>query len=124
MKRFIDGEDRSQVALLPECPDDFVDEDNSVRLIDAFVDELDLVALGSKAWIPRHRVGAERSKGGMPADPEGDPIRPSLMALAIGSGFVSRSSPGESDASADLFIDWLHSEAAREQEVPPALPQH
>jgi transposase len=49
MKRFIDGEDRSQVALLPECPDDFVDEDNSVRLIDAFVDELDLVALGSKA---------------------------------------------------------------------------
>jgi LysR family transcriptional regulator, glycine cleavage system transcriptional activator len=38
--------------------------------------------------------------------------------------FVSRSGPGESDASADLFIDWLHSEAAREQEVPPALPQH
>ncbi len=46
MKRFIEGGDRSQVTLLPECLDDFVDEDNPVRLIDAFVDELDLVALG------------------------------------------------------------------------------
>ena len=42
MKRFIEGQDRSQSILLPECLDDFVDTDNPVRVIDAFVDELDL----------------------------------------------------------------------------------
>jgi transposase len=52
MKRFIEAEDRSQVTLLPECLDDFVDEDNPVRLIDAFVDELDLVALGFEGADP------------------------------------------------------------------------
>lgn len=52
MKRFVEGEDRSQVTLLPECLDDFVDEDNPVRLIDAFVDELDLVALGFERMEP------------------------------------------------------------------------
>ena len=46
MKRFIEGEDRSQVTLLPECLDDFIAEDNPVRVVDAFVDELDLQALG------------------------------------------------------------------------------
>jgi len=46
MARFIGGEDRRQVALLPECLDDYVGEDSSVRVIDAFVDELDLAALG------------------------------------------------------------------------------
>ena len=38
MKRFIEGEDRTQVTLLPECLDDFIAEDNSVRVVDAFVD--------------------------------------------------------------------------------------
>ena len=42
MKRFIKGEDRSQVTLLPECLDDYIGEDNPVRVVDAFVDELDL----------------------------------------------------------------------------------
>ena len=46
MARFIEGEDRRQVALLPECLDDYVGENSSVRVIDAFVDELDLGALG------------------------------------------------------------------------------
>lgn len=45
MKRFVEGEVRSQVTLLPECLDDFVDEDNPVRVIDIFVDELDLQGL-------------------------------------------------------------------------------
>jgi transposase len=45
MKRFIEGDDRRQVTLLPECLDDFIDEDNPVRVIDAFVDELDLQAV-------------------------------------------------------------------------------
>ena len=46
MKRFIEGEDRSQVTLLPDCLDDYIGEDNPVRVVDAFVDELDLEELG------------------------------------------------------------------------------
>ncbi len=42
MKRFIEGQSREQVTLLPECLDDFVGVDNPVRIVDAFVEELDL----------------------------------------------------------------------------------
>ncbi len=35
MKRFIEGEDRHQVTLLPECLDDYIGEDNPVRVVDA-----------------------------------------------------------------------------------------
>jgi transposase len=46
MKRFIEGEERSQVTLLPECLDDYIADDNPVRVVDAFVDELKLHKLG------------------------------------------------------------------------------
>jgi len=46
MKRFIEGEDRNQSTLFPECLDDYIAEDNPVRVIDVFVDELDLGQLG------------------------------------------------------------------------------
>jgi len=46
MARFIEGEDRCQRALLPEYLEDYVSEENPVRVIDVFVDELDLAALG------------------------------------------------------------------------------
>jgi transposase len=46
MKRFVAGADRGQSTLLPECLDDFIDESNPVRVIDAFVDALDLAELG------------------------------------------------------------------------------
>jgi transposase len=46
MGRFVEGADRSQSTLLPECLEDWVDEENSVRVIDAFVDALDLGDLG------------------------------------------------------------------------------
>jgi transposase len=46
MKRFVEGLDRSQATLFPECLDDWIDEDNPVRVIDAFVDALDLAELG------------------------------------------------------------------------------
>lgn len=46
MKRFIEGLDRSQTTLLPECVDDYVEDKNPVRAVDAFVDMLDLAALG------------------------------------------------------------------------------
>ena len=52
MKRFIEGADRSQTTLLPECLDDWVDENNPVRAVDAFVDALDLAKLGFKDVAP------------------------------------------------------------------------
>ena len=52
MKRFVAGADRGQSTLLPECLDDFVDESNPVRVIDAFVDALDLAELGFDGVVP------------------------------------------------------------------------
>ena len=46
MKRYIEGVDRGQGALFPEQLEDWVGEDNPVRVIDVFVDELDLGGLG------------------------------------------------------------------------------
>ena len=52
MKRFIEGESRNQATLLPECLDDYIAEDNPVRAIEAFIDELDLLALGFASVEP------------------------------------------------------------------------
>jgi len=52
MKRFIEGQDRSQVALLPECLDDYIAEDNPIRVVDAFVEGLDLAAMGFEGVTP------------------------------------------------------------------------
>ena len=46
MKRFVEGADRQQIILLPESLDDFVAEDNPIRAVDVFVNELDLRTLG------------------------------------------------------------------------------
>src|SRR6266545_3119478 len=46
MKRFIDGADRGQGTLFPECVEDWIGEDNPVRVIDVLVDGLDLAKLG------------------------------------------------------------------------------
>lgn len=51
MGRFVEGEDRSQSTLLPERLDDYVTEDNPVRVVDVFVDNLDLTALGFERAI-------------------------------------------------------------------------
>ena len=48
MSGFIEGEDRSQATLFPERIDDYIAEDSAVRVIDVFVDELDLSGLGFK----------------------------------------------------------------------------
>jgi transposase len=52
MKRFIEGEDRRQATLLPDSLEDYVTEDNPVRVIDVFIDELDLEALGFAGIMP------------------------------------------------------------------------
>ena len=49
MKRFIEGETRTQVTLLPECLDDYVTETNPVRVVDVFVNELTWAGLDLKA---------------------------------------------------------------------------
>src|ERR1019366_1333017 len=52
MSRFIEGEDRTQQTLLPPCLDDNVAEDNPVRVVEAFIEELDLVGLGFEGVAP------------------------------------------------------------------------
>ena len=52
MKRFIEGGDRNQVSLLPECVEDYVAEDNPVRVVDAFVEQLELRSLGFEGIEP------------------------------------------------------------------------
>src|SRR5881397_1804315 len=52
MHRFIDGEDRMQQALLPHSLDDYVDGENPVRVIEIFIEELDLAALGFSGVTP------------------------------------------------------------------------
>src|SRR6266566_449912 len=52
MHRFIDGEDRMQQALLPHSLEDYVGEEDPVRVIEVFIDELDLAALGFSGMTP------------------------------------------------------------------------
>ena len=52
MKRFIQGIDRSQSTLFPEKLEDFIADDNPVRVIDAFVEALDLRKLGFEGIDP------------------------------------------------------------------------
>ena len=52
MRRFVEGADRGQNTLFPECLEDWIGEDNPVRVIDAFVDALDLAELGFEGVEP------------------------------------------------------------------------
>lgn len=53
MKRFVEGVDRDQATLFPECLDDWIDEDNPIRVVDVFVDGLDLAVLGFERVAPK-----------------------------------------------------------------------
>ena len=78
MKRFVVGADRGQSTLLPECLDDFIDESNAVRVIDAFVDALDLGELGFE--------GVEPAATGRPA------YHPSALLKLYIYGYLNRCS--------------------------------
>src|ERR1700726_2190710 len=52
MRRFVEGTDRGQSMLFPECLEDWIDENNPVQVIDVFVDELDLAELGFDGVAP------------------------------------------------------------------------
>ena len=60
MGHFVEGEDRRQPALLPSCLEDYVSEENPARVIDAFVDELDLGRLSPEE---RAEVGSAAKAG-------------------------------------------------------------
>jgi transposase len=53
MKRFIQGQERSQGTLFPACLDEYISEDNPVRVVDVFVEELNLRALGFDGVVPQ-----------------------------------------------------------------------
>jgi transposase len=59
MKRFIEGAERHQSTLLPECLEDWIAEDNPVRAVDAFVDGLD--CWSSASQVPSLRRPAGRA---------------------------------------------------------------
>ena len=67
MGRFVAGADRSQKTLFPECLDDWIDEDNPVRVVDAFVDAVDLGELGFDGVVPEAtgRPSQARERAGL-----------------------------------------------------------
>jgi transposase len=96
MKRFIEGEDRSQVTLLPECLDDYIAEDNPVRVVDAYVEELDLQQLGFE--------GAEPVATGRPA------YHPAVLLKIYIYGYLNRIQSSrrlEREAQRNVELMWL-----------------
>ena len=96
MKRYVEGRDRSQTALLPETLDDYVGEDNPVRAVDAFVAELDLGGLGFDR--------AEPANTGRPAYHPAD-----LLKIYI-YGYLNRipsSRRLEREAQRNIELMWL-----------------
>ena len=96
MGRFVEGQDRRQAAFLPECLDDYVAPDNPVRVVDAFIDELDLVALGFER--------AQPAATGRPA------YHPAMMLKLYLYGYVNRVQSSrrlEREASRNTELMWL-----------------
>src|SRR5271154_5102134 len=96
MKRFIEGEDRTQIILLPECLDDYVAEDNPVRVVEVFVDQLDLVALGFE--------GADPAATGRPS------YHPSVLLKIYIYGYLNRIQSSrrlERETQRNVELMWL-----------------
>jgi transposase len=96
MKRFIEGADRGQSMLLPECLDDFIEDINPVRAIDAFVDALDLGVLGF--------AGAEPAATGRPG------YHPSALLKLYIYGYLNRVQSSrrlEREAGRNVEVMWL-----------------
>jgi transposase len=96
MKRFVTGADRGQSTLLPECLDDWVDESNCIRVIDAFVDMLDLAELGFS--------GVKPAATGRPA------YHPSVLLKLYIYGYLNRVQSSrrlEREAGRNLEVMWL-----------------
>src|SRR6202140_1586343 len=96
MKRFVQGESRTQGILLPECLDSYVADNNPVRVIDVFVDELDLRKLGFK--------GVDPSATGRPA------YHPAVLLKIYIYGYLNRIQSSrrlETEAQRNVELMWL-----------------
>ena len=95
MNRFIKGEARSQATLFPERIDDYIDEENPIRVVDVFVDSIDLPALGFKT-IP--------AATGRPS------YHPSTMLKLFIYGYLNRVQSSrrlEREAGRNIELMWL-----------------
>ena len=96
MQGFVQGADRQQTTLLPECLDDWVDESNPVRAVDVFVDALELRDLGFD--------GVDPAATGRPA------YHPSPMLKLYIYGYLNRVQSSrrlEREAGRNLEVMWL-----------------
>jgi len=96
MKRFIQGEHRGQSTLLPESLDDYVSDTNPVRVVDVFVDELDLAKLGFDGVIP--------AETGRPA------YHPAILLKIYIYGYLNRVQSSrrlEREAQRNVELMWL-----------------
>jgi transposase len=96
MKRFIQGEDRTQATMFPELLDDYVAESNPVRVVDVFVDELDLSQLGFE--------GVDPATTGRPA------YHPAILLKIYIYGYLNRIQSGrrlEREAQRNVELMWL-----------------
>src|SRR4029077_19002796 len=96
MHRFIDGEDRMQQTLLPHCLEDYVGEENPVRVIEVFIEELDLAALGFSGMTP--------AATGRPA------YHPSTLLKIYLYGYLNRLQSSrrlEREAQRNIELMWL-----------------
>ena len=96
MRRFVEGEDRSQSVLFPERLDEWIDEDNPVRVIDVFVDELDLGQLGFD--------------GVQPADTGRPAYHPATLLKIYIYGYLNRVQSSrrlEREAQRNVELIWL-----------------
>ena len=96
MKRFVEGLDRGQSTLFPECLEDWVSEENPVRVIDVFVDELDLAELGFDRVDPKAT--------GRPA------YHPSVLLKLYIYGYLNRVQSSrrlEREARRNVEVMWL-----------------
>ena len=96
MKRLVEGPARGQSTLFPECLEDWIGEDNPVRVIDVFVEELDLAALGF---------------GGVDPEATGRPsYHPSVLLKLYIYGYLNRVQSSrrlEHEASRNVETMWL-----------------
>jgi transposase len=96
MKRFVEGAARGQSTLLPECLDDWIDENNPVRVIEAFVEALDLAEHGF--------AGVEPEATGRPS------YHPSVLLKLYIYGYLNRVQSSrrlEREAGRNFEVMWL-----------------
>jgi transposase len=106
MKRLVEGFDRGQSTLLPECLDDWIDENNPVRIIDVFVDALDLGELGFEGG------GASRDRAAR--------LHPSVPLKLYIYGYLNRVQSSrrlEREAGRNLEVIWLLNRLVPDDEV-------